>query len=93
LLQGSHVTVAQVDHDIFLVSPRPQAEVQRIAEQLPREAPSPFAITSSVVKGIPHDADMTRPRHSYSGPIEMPNVSDKQVLARAKLVTPRRRAR
>jgi len=85
LRQGSKVNVLQIDELTFIVSGRPEAEVQELAATLPVQAPSPFAALSEKLRGKPHSGDPMRIRHAFTGDIEVPSVDDETALAVANI--------
>jgi len=90
LSPGIRVAVLELDRQTYVVSSRSEADLRKIVASVPRAVSSPFAILSESLRGRKHDLSGARPRGSYTGPVEMPIVSDEDVLRDANVQRTRR---
>jgi hypothetical protein len=93
LEQGTRVRVISVRAGVYIVSPLPLADMEKIVELIPPPAESPFAALSATLEVRTRTTASQRSRHTFTGIVELALESAEVVLAKASHEKPRRRPR
>jgi hypothetical protein len=93
LQQGTRVRVVFVRAGVYVVSPLPIADMEKIVELIPPPTESPFAALSATLEVRTRSAASRRSRHAFTGSVELQPENPEVVLAKASYEKPRRRPR